>query len=199
MSAINFLPWVGNHYQEGINGKRVLVLGESHYCAKSSEAVPTITIEVIKDLFDVNSTHEPYKNTYTKFAQAIAGRKLDYKGKEEVLHSVAFYNYVQYALEKTRTAPSDEEFENSSAAFFEVLEQLQPDYIIAWGKRLYDNLPDSGFLAKSLKVPGQDEHEIWCYTLKNGKNVPVLPILHPSAGFSWDWWNETFDAFLVYK
>lgn len=33
MSEINFKPWVGKKYlSEGYNGKRILVLGESHYC-----------------------------------------------------------------------------------------------------------------------------------------------------------------------
>ena len=33
MSHINFTPWVGEHYNSGLfNGKKIFVLGESHYC-----------------------------------------------------------------------------------------------------------------------------------------------------------------------
>ena len=33
MSEINFIPWIGDNYlSKGYKGKRILVLGESHYC-----------------------------------------------------------------------------------------------------------------------------------------------------------------------
>ena len=33
---VKFLPWVGEYYKEveGFQGKKILVLGDSHYCAK---------------------------------------------------------------------------------------------------------------------------------------------------------------------
>ena len=35
MSNINFKPWIGKNYlTKGYQGKRILVLGESHYCSK---------------------------------------------------------------------------------------------------------------------------------------------------------------------
>ena len=38
MSHMNFKPWVGKNYQStGYKGKRILVLGESHYCIKDLE------------------------------------------------------------------------------------------------------------------------------------------------------------------
>ena len=59
MSKINFLPWVGEHYNTtGFAGKRILALGESHYCDKASDARPDITGKVIADLFDPQSEHE---------------------------------------------------------------------------------------------------------------------------------------------
>jgi hypothetical protein len=29
--GVFFLPWIGEHYAEGFSGRRLLVLGESHY------------------------------------------------------------------------------------------------------------------------------------------------------------------------
>ena len=62
MSNIKFNPWVGENYTHSKYGKRVLVLGESHYCANAEEAVPTLTNDIITDLFDSESEFEPYKN-----------------------------------------------------------------------------------------------------------------------------------------
>ena len=64
MEKINFLPWIGKHYSTtGFAGKRILALGESHYCEKASDATEDITQKVIADLFDPQSGHEAYKNT----------------------------------------------------------------------------------------------------------------------------------------
>ena len=68
MSDIRFKPWVGDRYGCGIVGydangkiiygtenhigKRVLVLGESHYCANpETEATPFLTINIIASSF----------------------------------------------------------------------------------------------------------------------------------------------------
>ena len=97
MAKISFLPWIGKHYYKtGFAGKRILVLGESHYCQNVSDASEDITRLVIMDLFDPTSEHEAYKNTYTKFAQALLGRgELSFADKELFWNSVAFYNYVR--------------------------------------------------------------------------------------------------------
>lgn len=199
MSKVKFLPWIGKEYQNGINGKRVLILGESHYCAKDSDAVPTLTQEIIIDLFDANSPHEGYKNTYTKFAKAVAGKDLSFSDKEKVWNSVAFYNYVQVPISEARVSPTAEEFKVSEVALFEVLEQLKPDYVIVWGYRLYDNLPDKRYKGANLRVPNQEAHEVWNYTLSNNQTVPMLRMIHPSAAYSWDYWHETIKAFIETK
>ena len=96
MGKINFFPWIGKHYSTtGFAGKRILALGESHYCDKPSDVTPDITRKVIADLFDPQSEHEAYKNTYTKFAEALLGRdSLSFEDKERFWNSIAFYNYV---------------------------------------------------------------------------------------------------------
>ena len=53
MKENKFIPWIGKHYSTtGFAGKRILALGESHYCDKSSDATEDITRKVIADIFD---------------------------------------------------------------------------------------------------------------------------------------------------
>ena len=134
MHKLNFHPWIGNYYSTtGFAGKRILALGESHYCEKASDATEDITRKVIADLFDPQSEHEAYKNTYTKFAEALLGRDcLSFEDKERFWNSIAFYNYVQVPMTGARVAPSQKDFNDSEAAFFEVLESLRPDIVIVW-------------------------------------------------------------------
>ena len=195
MKYVNFLPWVGERYHAGWNGKRVMVLGESHYCASPQEAVPQITNQIIADLMDADSEHEGYKNTYTKFANALAGKSLSFDERKQLWHSVLFYNYVQRPLSGARVSPTAQEFAQSEAAFFEVLEAYRPDCIIAWGKRLYSNLPRKGYQLPDLILPNGDSMETWAYETSDGHIVQVLPITHPSAAFVPTYWHEVIQSF----
>ena len=196
MKHVKFLPWVGDRYQIGWNGRRIMVLGESHYCPSSEEAVPQITNRVMADLLDTNSEHEGYKNTFTKFANALMGKSLSFDEKKAFWHSVLFYNYVQIPLPAARLAPSEEDFAKSETAFFEVLDTYQPDYIIVWGKRLYNHLPRQGYQLPDLILPDGDGIETWAYKTSAGRVVQVLSVTHPSAGFASDYWYEAMQAFI---
>lgn len=186
-SVVKFKPWVGENYETGIHqGKKLMILGESHYCANpETEATEDITIKVIEDLLDPFSEHEGYKNTYTKFAKAVVGEKqFSDETKKDFWQHVIFYNYVQTAISGARIAPTTEQFRNSEQAFFEVISQYQPDLIIVWGKRLYNNLPQQGTQLPDLQISqgiyAGESSEVWSYTIE-GKTIALLPITHPSA------------------
>lgn len=186
-SVVKFKPWVGENYETGIHqGKKLMILGESHYCANpETEATEDITIKIIEDLLDPFSEYEGYKNTYTKFAKAVVGEKqFSDETKKEFWQHVIFYNYVQTAISGARVSPTTEQFRNSEQAFFEIISQYQPDLIIVWGKRLYNNLPQQGTQLPDLQISqgiyAGESSEVWSYTI-GGKTIVLLPITHPSA------------------
>ena len=219
MSDIRFKPWVGDRYGCGIVGydadgkiiygtenhigKRVLVLGESHYCANlEAEATPFLTINIIADLLNPDSEWEPYKNTYTKFAKSLVGciGNLDSETKDKAWHHVVFYNYVQVAMSGARVSPRSEDFRKSETAFFEVLELYTPDIVIAWGQRLYNNLPQGGKQLPDLTIDSGrfagNATELWSYQV-DGNSIPVMPITHPSTGYSIALFNSFFRELIL--
>jgi len=199
MGNVFFRPWVGKNYSKGIFGKKVLVLGESHYCASPSDATSEMTREIIRDLFSQSGEFEEYKNTYTKFAEALSGEKLSWNSfpsLERIWESVAFYNFVQEPISGARVSPTTSQFKSSGDAFFSVLEDLRPDVVIAWGTRLYNNLPQKGFQGKDAATPDGKGLETWTYRISGGHEVKVLPITHPSAGFSPDYWHTVIVDFI---
>ena len=196
MKDIRFIPWVGTDYRQGINGQRIMALGESHYCAHPEEAVPNLTIQIIQDLLDPLSGHEGYKNTYTKFERALAGKALSAEEKQIWWNKVLFYNYVQTPISGARIAPTDAEFQSSEKAFFEVLAQYRPDRILVWGNRLYNHLPQKGFQLPDLVLPNGDAFETWGYELPDKQVVQLLPITHPSAAFVPVYWHEVIHTFI---
>ena len=170
----------------------MLVLGESHYCANAEEAVPTLTNNIITDLFDSESEFEPYKNTYTKFIRALSGTDVSRFDVKPIWDEVMFYNYVQFPISAARVEPTSKEFTDSEPEFWEVLEQYRPDVVIVWGHRLYNNLPKVGH-----QGPDCCESETWVYQLKDGKEVRFLDMMHPSSPkFIPHEWYPVIDSFI---
>lgn len=193
---VKFIPWVGSEYAQGINGKRVMVLGESHYCADESDAVPQLTINIIHHILNPDNKHEGFMNTYTKFGRALAGKEQYDKDREAMWNSVVFYNFVQVPISEARKAPEKQDFVAAESPFFTVLEQYRPDCVIVWGSRLYNNLPRKGYQTEDLVLSDGKSIETWAYKLASGHIVYLLPITHPSAAFTPEYWNEAINKFI---
>lgn len=76
---------------------------------------------------------------------------------------------------------------------------MKPDCILAWGIRLYNNLPQRGKQGEDLDVEVEDEEysfETWIYQTEDGKNIPVIGITHPSSAFDWEFWNYVLTQFV---
>ena len=190
-------PWIGKDYQTGINDCQVLAIGESHYCKNVDQFTPKITQEIIRDLYDPNSEFEYYKNTYSKFVNAIAGEKQNFYGKEIWWNKLAFYNYIQTPMSGPRKSPKKAEYQQSEEAFWEILEKIRPTHLIVWGYRLYNNLPQKGCGLSSIIMSDGSEIEQWQYNLKDRTPIKVLRMKHPSSSYSTSYWHEAITKFLL--
>lgn len=187
MNNANFLPWVGPDYQQGINNKKIMVLGESHYCAKESDAVSTITQDVVRS---VRNREERY-NAYFYFERTMLGQP-DVSDEEaaKLWDSLLFYNYVQEAMSTPKTSPTGAQFKDAELPFLKVLYKYHPDILIVWGEPLYRSIPQDGVQGDDLMIDGM-AYQTWIYTLDKDHHVKVMWINHPSMpGFNWKHWNK---------
>lgn len=216
---INFYPWVGDNYLEGLSGKRVLVLGESHYCPKqlAPDGICYPCCEkhkMTKELgcfsqtedgiyeyaSNYNDTRERYQQTYLCFERAVYGKRIEEQSEHHNFwHHVAFYNYVQYAQKKSRVPLEPGKAEDSSEAFRNVLDILQPDCIIVWGIRLWKLL---GWNRFEILIPAEPVEKYgytptYNYNFK-GKLIPAMAVYHPSSSIGKDWlyWHEFYKKFI---
>ena len=201
-SKIFFQPFVGKDYANGgIFGKRILVLGESHYMNEENREdcmVPTFTQDIVEWYLDENKERKPWMPTYLKFERSLVGEETDQEERLKIWNSIMFYNYLQVPMYGPREAGTDEQYQQSENAFFEVLEKYRPEYVIAWGKRLWEKLPGDkeGYKeGKDIKV-GDTCVPTGSYTLKSGHRVKVMAVNHPSVGYSWDYWHRVIKEFL---
>lgn len=201
-AGVKFLPFVGDQYSYGISfndngelvlgtkenpGKKVLVLGESHYCDEglSDEELSSFTREVL-DCYLKSEERYSWMRTFLKFERALSNADTNIDSKS-IWNHLMFYNYLQCPLRGLRMAGDSRRYEDATTPFFAILKKYKPDYIIVWGRRLFVNLPSEN-VQEGEYIPSI-EINIWSYQI-DGHTIMVLPVVHPSGGFLWGYWHE---------
>jgi hypothetical protein len=193
-SAIKFLPWVGVDYEAhpGWPGK-LLLLGEAHYA--DSDNQPNLTREVIERQW--NGETYPY---FTRLAQVMTGKPHVAIDKEQFWSSVAFYNVIQRIVAQTaRVPPSEDQWDEGQRVFPEIIDILEPDYIIVTADRLWSKLPEWSY-SDPLLFEGRP-WQTCSSTTSSGHSFRATYIHHPSSGGfgSYQRWHALVRAFLQSK
>lgn len=218
-NGVKFLPWIGKDYEYGLSydkdgkmvlgeegkpGRKILVLGESHYVGDDgvddfkngdNEDWADFTRNVVNDYLG-DTIRERWMNTFIKFERSLYGDTTDRMDSKNIWNHLVFYNYIQVPLTGPRLVAKHEDYTNASEPFFDLLSTLKPDIIIVWGNRLYHRLPSDNC---NLGINGNDGGSInvdgyanptWIYELKNGHKILAICVYHPASGYSWDYWNK---------
>lgn len=187
MKNVKFLPWVGSNYANGRNGKKILVLGESHYQWDENKINDwrTITQTLVQEQIDGSYT----RAFWTKIAICFLGHSPTLEEKKEFWSSVAFYNYVQESAgDGPRVAPQADSWAASEDAFTEVLESLAPNFVLILGDRLTGNL--SQFLKERAEdIDGAERIATFKIRTGEGSFGLAYPVKHPSTGFNGRNWH----------
>ena len=198
-----FKPYKGPKYDEGICGKKILVLGASFYCTlheckffeectnyivKDSGKFDTICPYYNKLEGNISLSDEPsnaidncikvYK-TFAKFMQQFINDEDEYAAWERM----AFTNYVQFFLPTTYTYQcylSERDFK----AFCETLLELQPDVVIAWGVAITKEIREKNpYVSKEEldKLP-ENNYYVWRMELPGvDHKITIINCYHPSS------------------
>ena len=197
MSAqgVAFLPWIGKKYEEGFHGRRLLVLGESHYDEWEGEKHflgSNFTRECIQEVI----ARDPGAVFWPRLEQALLNETRNNgwppNGGPPLWDKLAFYNFVQSPISGgPRVRPSWKAFQESRRPFRSVLEQLRPDRVLVCGKRLRNGMEPI--------PPGEDylHGDVQAYRFADGTKVCYLATVHPSSGsYSWSRLHSVIMAFL---
>lgn len=213
-----FHPWIGAKYAEGINGKRLLVLGESHYHNCEEPQCRELENEVDRTNLHQRMTHdvvEFWKDNPHRSPLSYRVPELFCLSKAEFWPQVVFYNYLQtFAGKKAKERPAASQWEESQSApaFQEVLSVFAPDRILVLGKELWINLPSSDqHLARrpraenSMPVSTNSrsfndvDRTCYWYSTKDEKAALAMPIMHPSApGFRTTDWSRAVTEWMTF-
>jgi hypothetical protein len=188
--SCTFEPWRGNRFDEGWRGKRVLLLGESHYAGGGIKAdtgpqpsSKSFTSEVIRK-WALGETRAKYFTYIAELLGADLGRK------EEFWNCIAFYNYVQSIVgNAARIRPTKEMWSAGYQPFCDVLDELRPQAMVVLGQALWNRLPGKE------KQAGGPTTEQTVLTTPKGHRTMLGMTRHPSSfGFSPKKWKTHVDS-----
>lgn len=199
MKNVFFKPWVGLNYPDNCKLK-IMVLGDSHICGGcekcgdleyTDDSCREMTTNTIKHFLSYKAgevNHEKWMNTFSRFGNVFMYKTLNHEEHIEFWNSVMFYNFCQFSTNQARKSPTYEEYKDSATAFFEILEEYQPDLIIVWGDRAWKCMPSLEEYSTEIEINGVKGGKIYNYMLKSGLTIPAYKVNHPSSSaFNYSW------------
>lgn len=80
----------------------------------------------------------------------------------------------------------------------EALDKYQPEYVVVWGKHLWDKMPGERWQDGEAIVVDGCRTATGAYLLSNGRRVKAMAVNHPSVGYSWDYWYRVLEKFFLH-
>ncbi len=198
-SKVFFEPWVGKDYgsPSAIFQKKILVLGDSHYCAECAicgdrdlqSGCTNMTNNTIAVYLNPKE-HKPWKKTHSTFVNSIFGRRTSLQERTRFYESVAFYNFLQVSAGATAGSAHGYNYYDPKHlnAYYEMLSHLLPDIVLQWGARVWDVLPNNwgdGEARKGDSIPVRNttfsKYRMHAF---QGKEIVLVGTQHPCSGFS---------------
>jgi len=212
MEHVFFKPYVGENYKNGYSGKKLLILGDSHYCEgklynnrtvleecgrqedeclrfDGCENFTSVVVNRFIDYKEGKGKHEFWMNTYTKFTNVFFGEKVDNEDLLEFWDCIMFFNYIQRPMLEKRQRPTEQDFVDGQIPFYEILKEYRPDLVFVWGFWLRDRLTNGRTWHSTLL--GKEEQNLYYYNI-DGKKIKAYAIPHPSTPRYFNYWYHDF-------
>jgi hypothetical protein len=213
MSITNFTPWIGSYYENGINNKKTIILGEAHYLKDVEnnnwnlpENKPKFTKACISAQIGIDDGDGKWTHPFfTKIVSAITGiTKPNNEQKAEFWNSVIFMNYIQEFVDGgARKRPTKDQWEQAVSNFQNTIKIYKPENVFVFGYDLWDHISKylNNTVIEQVKFSGKKRSTNSHFISDDEKySFNVLPFYHPSSRFSPKQWhiihNEFIDATL---
>jgi uracil-DNA glycosylase len=197
---VAFLPFIGLKYEDGIDGARVLLLGESHYRASGVDNAPEVTREFTRREFAdrILPKRSPGVGRYFPPLDRLLTAKFNPTPEESAAKwdRVAFINLAQqFAGTRPGDRPTTTQFFHGSRILTQyVLPSLRPDIVLVLGQRAWMGLATgtlradlAPYDATGVRRRHERSREIWALPYHGGSALMTW-VYHPSRGI--DCWTD---------
>lgn len=195
-AEIGFLPVIGSQYEAGVEGLRVLLLGESHYADarhmnKPAERLRNYTRAVFRGV-DRPIANRGSWGPFFRGCDVLVSRNVRPTPKQaaEGWRRVAFANLVQsFVGDQARMRPEVDHWGRAKQAFQIYLDLLKPDVVLCLGSELFQSTPDTGEkLEHPIQAP-RSHRNVWAMRREGGVSY-MSWVYHPS------WPNDSADTYV---
>lgn len=177
MNDIVHLPWVGNQYKSGINGKRIAIVGYSHW--KGNDDPDEDNEDVTKVVLD-KVLEGKYSNiTFYNKIQSYFGRE-----SVDFWNNVLFFNFIPNYIglaEKRHAEGSDAQVEIGKQRFYDILQKYQPHSVFIFSRKAWESLPPTIEEAAGIRgdaIPGGQPNFERHHYLINDQFVQAMALRH---------------------
>ena len=126
-------PWKGPHYETGINGERIAIVGHSHY--RDCEDTNSFTLDVMSDVISGRCSYSFFNHIATYFdARHIGG----------IWNRVLFFNYLPDCVgsdEERYKFGRPEQIERGHERFLRLLAEYRPQKVFVFSKKIWPKRP----------------------------------------------------------
>lgn len=197
IESLRWLPFVGDHFSQLDETRRLLVIGESHYHDKSEKSIEkhsssNFTRRVVDEL----AINRWYYGTriFPNLHRALFGH--DNFDSRAFWNLVSFYNFIQRPMVTNKGRPSYDDFYNSWTTFFEIIEILKPETCLFIGTSAANSLKQATQISNYRTDGVKWEEKISNAYAKSAKlfdgddnKTRLIFIRHTSQMFSWKKWH----------
>ncbi|MGV9206036.1 MAG: hypothetical protein ACOC44_18670 [Promethearchaeia archaeon] len=207
IEQLQWFPWVGDNYFSLPKGRRLMIVGESHYLDDDSKEKYKASKEKLNNRYYLRERLIPevinrnYKhwegnhgNMYPYFHKMLF--KNDKFNASAFYNLISFHTFIQRPMGNNRKRPSKFDIVLGWKVFFNLMDILQPTTC------LFIGVNASNFLRKAAKefhveLDQLKKHEKISSTFprtsrikKNESFIKTIFIQHSSRYFSWKKWNH---------
>lgn len=176
---VYFEPWVGSEYG-GLWGRKVLVVGESHYDTWDGEKhllSRAFTQECVQEKIDLGGG----ARFWNCIKNRLGGEEHERGTSDVFWNKVAFYNYIQSPVSGGPGArPTPAQWREAAVPLREVLAILRPDRVLFTGRALWTALTPRDGKQPNIEFEGQSL-PLEFFSLNDPKNVYVTATANPRS------------------
>lgn len=175
-----FMPWRGQCYEEGFrNGKRLLILGESHYIKNPVDDMPTFTQQVVEEYLD-SEGHAYPRDVFGRLHRMLTGVEDPAEVTvRQAWSRVAYANYIPVSVGASPDAHKTVKHWMLAAEFFPMLiDELQPDRLLVFGKSTWNHINHGKWVDPTWTAGGK-VRGLWRIDTKS-RSALATWIGHPS-------------------
>ena len=195
--TVTFEPWKPLSNDPRFAGRRLLIVGESHYDEGQTyapEQIRTFTTDIVRTWGAEAKGHQRF---FANIFRTLNAQSADHTSEafRSFWHSVFFYNYVQsFVHGGARVRPTAKMFAESADAFHAVLTDVRPEAVLVMGQTTWDQMSERGAVLVDHDEDGLGS--IWRYQFEGGTCL-AAHTHHPSSnGYAPDYWRARVLRFL---